>query len=1028
MSAPRQNLFSIGPSAPFLPTLAEALVSGTLFPDWPREGPFRLSDVTVFLPTRRARAALAEALVAKMGDTPSLLPDIRALGGEDPEAEPFLPPYDESPPPPAVDRVGRRLMLSRLVGAWLEAQSAQNPFSAPGLGGFTGAPHPAEILALADSLGTVIDDFEIARLPVAALDAIVPEALAGQWQQNLDFLKFVLDRWSGILAEAGEIEAAARTNILLDRQAGALGLLHGDRPVVVAGSTGSIPATAGLIAAIARLPRGAVVLPGLETGMPAPRFAALLSDQDNPHGHPQYGLARLLKRLDAVPALVTELAPEPDTPRTRALSHALALPGETALWAEAAADLGPALLVEAARGVSILAARTPEEEARAVAILARERLEAGGTVAIVSPDQTLARRIRAELARFSIPVDDAAGTPLALSRAGRLARQAAGLTMGGVSPVDAMALLRDRHVTLGMGRAALAAASGWLDLGVLRGQRPAPGIAGLRAGAIANREGRLAHPALKLDAAQADAVLALLDALEAALSPLLALAETPRFSPAAFVEALADTLSRLRAPAPGDSVSSLEGEAEWTRWAQALVACGPHGPALNATSAPLTLSSLLAGQSVRPPRPTGSSLMVFGRLEARLMTAGTVILSGLVEGVWPEVADPGPWLSRSMRLAAGLEPPEKLHGLAAHDFLMASGAPDWVLTHAGRAGTGPATPSRLLQRLEGFFGPELSKAMRARGHHYLTLARRLDLAPGLPRPAPRPAPRPPAALRPKKLSITEAETLLRSPYDLYAKYVLGLRPIPALGADPDFAERGAIVHEIFGRFVSEGYDPLSPQAPKILENLAEQAFSGLEAIPARRDIWMRRFAHAASAFLGFEAARAPRIAARHAEIGGDWTFPVGPGDFRLTGRADRIDLTLEGAYEILDFKTGAVPEAGAMRNFLAPQLPLEAVMANHGGFSSLAGAPTAALAYIKIANGPEALAERPYAVPQDMDLDTAVDTVFRRFSGHAEALLYSDRLPMPARILPNPRQRHQGDYDHLARTAEWTLAEGGEEE
>src|SRR5690606_613183 len=112
-------IFTIGPEAPFLATLAHALLDGTLFPDWKREGPFWLADITVFLPTRRARVALADALVAAMGDAPLLLPDIRALGGDDPEAEPFLPPFAEPPPPPAMPRTRRRLMLARLVEAWI---------------------------------------------------------------------------------------------------------------------------------------------------------------------------------------------------------------------------------------------------------------------------------------------------------------------------------------------------------------------------------------------------------------------------------------------------------------------------------------------------------------------------------------------------------------------------------------------------------------------------------------------------------------------------------------------------------------------------------------------------------------------------------------------------------------------------------------------------------------------------------------------------------------------------------------------
>ena len=38
-------------------------------------------------------------------------------------------------------------------------------------------------------------------------------------------------------------------------------------PVIVAGSTGSIPATARLMQVIAHLPAGAVVLPGLDLGL-----------------------------------------------------------------------------------------------------------------------------------------------------------------------------------------------------------------------------------------------------------------------------------------------------------------------------------------------------------------------------------------------------------------------------------------------------------------------------------------------------------------------------------------------------------------------------------------------------------------------------------------------------------------------------------------------------------------------------------------------------------------------------------------
>src|SRR5690606_41847143 len=156
---------------------------------------------------------------------------------------------------------------------------------------------------------------------------------------------------------------------------------------------------------------------------------------------------------------------------------ALGLAEATAEWQQIATDMGPALAV-GAEGLSLLVARTPEEEARAIAVCVHEALEADKSVAIIAPDQTLARRICAELARFSVPLDDAAGTPLIRSPAGRLLRQAVSVLANRLAPAAIMALLRNRHVSLGLGRAEAAPASRWLDLGVIRGQRRRPGIAG----------------------------------------------------------------------------------------------------------------------------------------------------------------------------------------------------------------------------------------------------------------------------------------------------------------------------------------------------------------------------------------------------------------------------------------------------------------------------------------------------------------------------------------------------------------------
>ncbi|UJQ93319.1 double-strand break repair protein AddB [Mariluticola halotolerans] len=1015
----RQNLFSIAPHAPFLKTLVERVCDGTLLGGWDASTPFGLSDVTIILPTRRARLVLAEAFAERLGGA-ALLPDIRTFGGAPEEEEPFLPPFEAPPIPKAITSLRRKLTLAQLVEAWVKKQG-----EIPGLSGFSTPPSAGEILDLADSLAELIDDCHIENVSPADLRHIAPENLAANWQATLEFLQLALEVWPAIREDLGGIDSASRRNIELARQAGAAPVIFGDRPVIAAGSTGSVPATAELLKAISRLERGVLVLPGLDTTLEGEAFAALIDPARAPHGHPQYGLAQLLKRLGTSPQYVEELASQPAA-RTTLVRQSLALADFTKDWAAQRAALASALPA-ALEGISIAIARTDEEQARAIALAAHDALARHQAVGIISPDRNLARRIAAELGRFEIEVDDSAGTPLFHSRIGRLARQALALTANQFAPVDLMALLRNKRTGLGLKRAELVTVADMLEAALLRGQRPAPGIAGLRARLEANLARQIDHVPLELTAADGLRVTALLEALERAFQPLCNLFEAGFFSVADFSQALGDSMKAITALADDSNGELWPEQRQFGDWLDALKAETGRGPRLSAHGIELALEGLMASASVRAPRAARPDIAIWGQLEARLQNPDLIILAGLSEGVWPEPADPGPWLSRAMRIAAGLEPPERRQGQAALDFEMALGNANVLITRAERVGTSPAVASRLLQRFEAFIGLDAAGALAAKGQVWVERARDLDFT-GEPKPSSRPAPAPPAATRPRSLSITEIETLVRSPYDLYAKYVLKLRQLDPLGDDPDARERGTLIHAIFGDFVERGHDVAAPDALDILMALADEHLAALESLPERRTLWRERFRPAAEGFLSFERDRAPAVARRHAELKGEWQFQVAGEIFTLRGRADRIDQLADGSLEIIDFKTGAVPDAGAMRDFTAPQLLLEAAMAGEGAFEGVSPANASALTYIKIGAGPEAFVPRGFVTAKERDIGSATDEVVRRLALQVEAYLLSDTHPMAARIFPNPKQRHTGAYDHLARTGEWTLADGEEGE
>ena len=98
-----------------------------------------------------------------------------------------------------------------------------------------------------------------------------------------------------------------------------------------------------------------------------------------------------------------------------------------------------------------------DEEARAIAIAARDALAQKRSVGIITPDRNLARRIAAEMARFDVFVDDAAGAPLFQSTIGRLARQILALATNQYAAVDLVALLRNRASLFGRDRAEIGA-------------------------------------------------------------------------------------------------------------------------------------------------------------------------------------------------------------------------------------------------------------------------------------------------------------------------------------------------------------------------------------------------------------------------------------------------------------------------------------------------------------------------------------------------------------------------------------------
>ncbi|OZA01302.1 MAG: double-strand break repair protein AddB, partial [Rhizobiales bacterium 17-65-6] len=319
---------------------------------------------------------------------------------------------------------------------------------AEGAGQAAVAAGPAATVALADELGRLFDQMSTAGVAWSRLDGLAPEEHDRYFEISLDFLRIARRAWLAHLDALELVEPAVRRDVLVGAEAARLarlGIAAG--PVIAAGSTGSLPATARLLAAIARLPKGAVVLPGLDLDAEDDAFALLTAPATLAPDHPQYGLAHLLPLLGVARRDVVELGPRGPKGRERLLSEAMRQSETTDRWTSLATRLPDAAL----EGLALVAAADPREEALAIALVLRDTLERPGeTAALVTPDRDLARRVAAELNRFGLSIDDSAGVPLAETAPGRLARLVARAAAEDCAPGPLFALLTHPMARFGL--------------------------------------------------------------------------------------------------------------------------------------------------------------------------------------------------------------------------------------------------------------------------------------------------------------------------------------------------------------------------------------------------------------------------------------------------------------------------------------------------------------------------------------------------------------------------------------------------
>jgi len=970
----------------FLPSLAKGLreIYGE-----------RLNDALILLPTRRAVRALGEAFVGESGA--SLLPRMRPLADINPEEPPFEPGELAGLVKPAIDPMQRRFEMARLIFHYHKAIS-DLPLDSAGA------------LALADPLIAILDDAAMEEADISRITALkeIQAFAAEHFKYAITLYEIVQDYWPQRLApdELDLMEPMQRRVALLKALTDIWQETPPDYPVIVAGSTGTLGASARLMKCVAHMPSGMIVLPGLNNAAPDSAW------KDIGPQHPQNSLKNLIETIGIERGAVKNWryiegqSPSNLDARRRVISESLVPIEATGDWPsriealKKGAPIGSEPFKEAMQGLSVIEAENDEEEALAIALILRESLEPDSgaeSAALVTPDPALARRVKSRLRRWNVDVDYSQGEPLEETALGAFLTAIMDFVQTPQSAQAVSVLCKHPLASAGQDIGKLKAAWDAHEYH-MRADREPPKLEDFVG---YQHIAKLCETLTGLS--EADAVQ-WAQALASAAEQLTATDE-------------ASGAARLWVEDAGEKAASL---------IEDLIAHGENLPDMDGAAFAKLLATLMRGKVVRARYGTDPRLAVLGPLEARMLDYDKVILGGLNEGIWPSAPSIEPFLSRGMRKTLGLSLPERRFGLSAHDFAELASNPDVVITRSKRSDDGPKVASRWLWRLQtlmtGALGEEEAKAGLSSADKYLHWARAMDyVKPENVEAAERPEPKPPIEARwPKarKLSITQIKTWIRDPYSIYARHVLALNPLSDLDPQLDVRDYGNAIHEGLENFTNA----YPKEIPKHAEDKLIQSFEAAMTARGYADYDIvkerARLEKISSQIIGWMTERRVRgWAMRKTEARVE--YKLEPQSFTLTGYADLIEKGPLG-YAVTDYKTGAPSTVKVVQAGFDPQLPLTAYILSQGGVKGQGADKVEQLNYVRIKGSGDSHDLTNPLTPPAKDGWAAPEYAAEAHKALTELIAAYDDPATAYHSQPRAQYTHDyGDYDHLARRDEW---------
>ncbi len=601
---------------------------------------------------------------------------------------------------------------------------------------------------------------------------------------------------------------------------------------------------------------------------------------------------------------------------------------------------------------NVIEAENMAQEALIIALIIKKHLDENKDVALVSPDRGLSRRVCAELKRFDIEVDDTAGRPLSSTPLGAFMRLILLNVINDCDVVSFLSLIKHPY---------------FADKSFVKEYEKK----------VLRKKQKDEELSMMANAIKDKLVLPQRASLKEMMSEHIKLCQ-------AFCE-------KLFVKEEGRVATQLFSE---------ILEKSELIDAIDVAEYQEYFESVLSGAMVRNTYAAHPKVKILGPIEARFNKYDVTIIGACVEGVWPLAANANPWLSESMKKQLGLKTHSYNVGIYSFDFAASLLSKKVYVTHSLKSGGAPQVKSRFLLKLEALGKLLGYKDEKKEEWIYKKVAQIINQPTNNINIEP-PAPKPPLYARPQEISASQIEVLIKDPYQIFAKKILGLYMLDDLKQEPDIKDYGTIIHKILEIFYKK-YPTVFPQnAKEELLAIGQEVFEQNKLSQELLIFWQEKLNKIVDWLVEVENKYCVDVSKRYSEI----SASINLANFVVKAKADRIDVLTNGQINIVDYKTGQIKSKSQIYSGYAPQLPAEGII-----FEDHLKTDVANLIYWQLG--------KKQALYNDN-----LEELFLKAKEQLLALIsaYGDEdMPYHSYVDANNMPKFS-DYEHLSRFKEWAV-------